>query len=203
MSLGTICDPGCQQFNRRPKPIMAVAGFHGRCHKEPEIARINDLDLLPIGARLPARLWDEPETDAAGQQGQLQVIALDFRAEVEMSALAIERSLQSRSEAASSRIEHPSIETKFNNAWCRPYCRPGGREYDDWLLREAPQLQILVGQLRFRQEHEGGVERLRLQRRQQFPGPLGRDPKIAIPKTPHQAIQPSPEHRIRTPTAHP
>src|SRR5260370_17448244 len=161
MWCGTFGDPGCQEFNRRPKPIMAVAGYDGRCHKEPEIAGLNDLDLLPIGARLPARLWDEPETDAAGNQGQLQVIALDFRAEVEMSALAIERALQSRSEAASSRIEHPSIETKFNNAWCRPYCRPVGREYDDWLLREAPHLQILVAQFRFRQEHQGAVARLR------------------------------------------
>src|SRR5260370_11674972 len=114
MWCGTFGDPGCQEFNRRPKPIMAVAGYDGRCHKEPEIARLDDLDLLPIGARLPARLWDEPETGAAGNQGQLQVIALDFRAEVEMSALAIDRSLQSRPQPASSRLYHPYPQTTFH-----------------------------------------------------------------------------------------
>src|SRR5258708_23492691 len=103
MSLGTICDPGCQQFNRRPKPIMAVAGYHGRCHKEPEIARLNDLDLLPIGAPLPARLWDEPQTAAAGHQGPLQVITPDFRAEAEISPPALSRPLQSPSVAPTTR----------------------------------------------------------------------------------------------------
>src|SRR5260370_24278796 len=122
MWCGTFGDPGCQEFNRRPKPIMAVAGYDGRCHKEPEIARLNDLDLLPIGARLPARLWDEPETDAAGNQGQLQVIALDFRAAVEMSALALERSLRSRSEAASSRIERTTVDSEVLNHSGLPRC---------------------------------------------------------------------------------
>jgi len=106
----------------------------------------------------------------------LQIIALDFRAEVEMSALAIQRAPQSRSEAASPRIEHPAIETEFSEAWRRLDRRLACRDNDDWLLCETSQFQILICQLRLRQQYEGGVERLRLQRRQQFARPSGRDP---------------------------
>src|SRR5437660_1642973 len=141
MSPWAVCDPGDQQFDRRPKTMMAMAGDDGRGHEQPEIAWLDELDLLPIETRLPARLRDQAEADAAGDQGQLQVIPLDFRAEVEMSALAIERALQRRSEAASPRIEHPAIETKLNHSRRCLYRRLAGRDNDDWLLREASQLQ--------------------------------------------------------------
>src|SRR5207302_3251660 len=105
----------------------------------------------------------------------LQIVPLNFRAEIEMSALAIQRALQRRSKTASARIEHPAIEAELNNAWrgsCRRLTR---RDNDDGLLRKGSQLQILAVQPRLRQQHEGGVDRLHLQCGHELAGPVGRD----------------------------
>src|SRR6266550_6219896 len=100
MSSGAARDVRRQKFDHRTKPVVAAPGYDGRCHQQAEIARFDDPGLLPVGARLPARLRDQPQADAAGDQGQLQLVTLDLRAEIEMSSLTVERTLQGRPEAA-------------------------------------------------------------------------------------------------------
>ena len=77
-----VGDAGRQKLDHRMITIAAEGAHDCRRYDQPEIARLDGLDLLPAGARLPTRPWHESEADTARDQGQLQIIALDFRAKI-------------------------------------------------------------------------------------------------------------------------
>ena len=104
-----------QQIDHRAETIMAGAGHDGGRHKEPEIMRFEDLQVLPVGARLPAGLGNEPQSHTARDQRKLNVVALYFRAKIEMATLTIKGTLQGRSESTSPRVEHPRMLAKLRD----------------------------------------------------------------------------------------